>query len=823
MLGSGSIRTELGDELVIPRLALLGVLVLLSASTAAEAPVGPSELRAHASEIRSRWTACHEGIRQELAAWRSSHGETRPESVAVLVDLVGRFVPGGSSVPEGPVPSRERPEEVDRAKLGSWATRMARVAKELKRLGLGASAVREAYLAWRLDPGCREASDLLGYVEKDGRFVHPRRRRDEAPVSGSGESWEDPRVIGRAFFEIHTLLPAEDLVPWAARVDAVVEWMRSCFAGAPGWKEPTWPLVVRIYRNPEEGRGRERFLTKRTFAYWHDGHGVVNAAAFRPGSMPMENVVQHELAHGILEAGFPTGPKGSVVSGWWTEAFGQWIYAASADRPLHPRYWWQAEKHLGPVLAALRDGRDVVGELRRMPYAASRTSELAGISAMMADWCADDPVRWEGFARFAARYVAYRESRTLFEELFGPSSTVSRQLTKWARERTKAFDWESVPTPEGGAGGLVLDARFLQCIGIDVATLREAVGDDGAARIAEDALTTFVRRTDPRAALARLEGRWAWRVTGVRIEEVRRACLQRAGVSSGGESSIRRLVAQLAAPETREPARAELIRRAKEALPELFRVLDLRPKDHDHRHHVSEVIRQIGSPAQPGLLRLLREGSRHGRHMAAYLLGRIRPFAPEVVAALAEAIHDEAPEVRMLAGSSLGRIGPEAAAAVPSLLRAVREDETYSRLRMIDTLGKIGVRSVEVLAALRAVYAGEDTSAALSASSALWRLGVPAAEVLHLPIREVARRGPKREYAARILGHFGREAAPAVPHLIPLLEDDNWGVRGVAALALGEIGVRDDAVLDALRKLMDDPQKRVRYLAREALRMLAER
>jgi hypothetical protein len=119
MLGSGSIRTELGDELVIPRLALLGVLVLLSASTAAEAPVGPSELRAHASEIRSRWTACHEGIRQELAAWRSSHGETRPESVAVLVDLVGRFVPGGSSVPEGPVPSRERPEEVDRAKLGS--------------------------------------------------------------------------------------------------------------------------------------------------------------------------------------------------------------------------------------------------------------------------------------------------------------------------------------------------------------------------------------------------------------------------------------------------------------------------------------------------------------------------------------------------------------------------------------------------------------------------------------------------------------------------------------------------------------------------------
>ena len=74
-----------------------------------------------------------------------------------------------------------------------------------------------------------------------------------------------------------------------------------------------------------------------------------------------------------------------------------------------------------------------------------------------------------------------------------------------------------------------------------------------------------------------------------------------------------------------------------------------------------------------------------------------------------------------------------------------------------------------------------------------------------------------RRKAARGLGQLGEAAAPALPTLVAVAEDEESSVRQAACRALGEIGVADAEAIAALLASLDDSELSVRLAAAFAL------
>jgi HEAT repeat protein len=78
----------------------------------------------------------------------------------------------------------------------------------------------------------------------------------------------------------------------------------------------------------------------------------------------------------------------------------------------------------------------------------------------------------------------------------------------------------------------------------------------------------------------------------------------------------------------------------------------------------------------------------------------------------------------------------------------------------------------------------------------------------------------ERANACAALGSAGPNAAPAVPHLIPVLKDNDPLVRRLAAYALGEIGPAAREAVPALQGALNDPDPGVIPAAVNALRAI---
>jgi outer membrane protein assembly factor BamB/HEAT repeat protein len=227
--------------------------------------------------------------------------------------------------------------------------------------------------------------------------------------------------------------------------------------------------------------------------------------------------------------------------------------------------------------------------------------------------------------------------------------------------------------------------------------------------------------------------------------------------------------------KVRTTAEATLVKQGARSLPLLRRFLN-RP-DEDLHLETFEIIRQIGPPAIPLLVELLRHQETSFRRFAADALIDLPPDTAWIQPALRRALRDDDAMVAGDAARALGALRSRAGPSVPALVRTLSHEDAYVRVYAAEALASIGLR------------AGVASSALASA------LGDPIPGV--------------RWAASEALASIGPAAQSAVPQLIEALNDEFLYVRICAAGALGSLGPKAQTAREALQAAAaDDPALR---------------
>jgi HEAT repeat protein len=174
--------------------------------------------------------------------------------------------------------------------------------------------------------------------------------------------------------------------------------------------------------------------------------------------------------------------------------------------------------------------------------------------------------------------------------------------------------------------------------------------------------------------------------------------------------------------------------------------------------------------------------------------------------AVAAALGDPDPAVRIAAAEGLGRMGPRGAPALVAAARAAGATPEL-RIALARALGETG--PADVIPAIAELLDGPSAPAA---AAALSRIGAPAAAA---PLAAYLARpdAPARADAIEALAQI--VARDAAPQIAALLTDDRPDVRAAAARALGRL--RHEAASARLEALRSDYYGRVRRAAVEAL------
>ncbi|HEX6213805.1 MAG TPA: PQQ-binding-like beta-propeller repeat protein [Vicinamibacterales bacterium] len=226
--------------------------------------------------------------------------------------------------------------------------------------------------------------------------------------------------------------------------------------------------------------------------------------------------------------------------------------------------------------------------------------------------------------------------------------------------------------------------------------------------------------------------------------------------------------------KVRATAEAALVKAAGRSLPLLRRFL---ASDDDELHQQTfEIIRQIGAPAIPLLVELLRHEEASFRSFAADALIDLAPDTESIQPALRAALRDEDSMVAADAARALGALDERASSSVRALTEALSHTEPHVRIYAAEALASIGPK---------AGAAVQDLAKALSD-----------------PIPGV------RWAAGEALAGIGPAASLAVPQLIEALKDQFLYVRICAAGALGSIGPKAETAREALSAAANDPALR---------------
>ncbi len=204
------------------------------------------------------------------------------------------------------------------------------------------------------------------------------------------------------------------------------------------------------------------------------------------------------------------------------------------------------------------------------------------------------------------------------------------------------------------------------------------------------------------------------------------------------------------------------------------------------------------------------------RSDAADEIGQLGENASDALPALSQALHDEYEPVRLNAAYALGAIGEE---AVPVLIENLVSENGQVRRKAAYGLGAVGAPAVP---ALIEVLEHENDDVRVEATYALAQIGNDAnPAVAALIARSKDNKVEVRRYIPEAFGSIGVNAAPAVPTLIEMLEnDEDVQVRFESALALAQIGPASVDAIPVLTNALHDKNRYVRDNSIHALRQI---
>jgi HEAT repeat protein len=230
----------------------------------------------------------------------------------------------------------------------------------------------------------------------------------------------------------------------------------------------------------------------------------------------------------------------------------------------------------------------------------------------------------------------------------------------------------------------------------------------------------------------------------------------------------------------------------------------------------------LAAKAVPGLRRLLEDGEDRQRIAALFGIGKMGKAAAPLLPAVSKLWMLERPAVSQAVEQAFVDLGEVGA---PELARCVPEFGIQSYA--CTALAKIGPAGKPAVPALRKLLLSR-TAGAHTAATPLGAIRDPAAIPDLVKVVTEGADNPrgcddaKVANSAQALGRFGAAAAAAVPALIAVMraEVPIPTMCDRAATALGDIGVRTDAVLAALREVAKKGTGDLQRAAKDSLEVL---
>lgn len=260
---------------------------------------------------------------------------------------------------------------------------------------------------------------------------------------------------------------------------------------------------------------------------------------------------------------------------------------------------------------------------------------------------------------------------------------------------------------------------------------------------------------------------------------------------------------------------------AKAAVPKLIPLLG--DENEDIRLRASVSLGHIGHGAVPQIVQALRHKNKTVRYWSAYALERMGPQAKPAVETLVEVLaNDDDFDTRGAAASALGAIGPDARAASAALASALKDREPRVRILAAEALVRIEKKPDAALALLgKELQKNKLANFRKESAEAIGRLGAlgkPFLETLRGALAD--KDTDVRIAAADALWLVTKQTDEALPVLCEAIKDVDADSRRSAGDALGRIGPAAKAALPVLARALKDEDDKVRKAAAQAMRKI---
>src|SRR5262245_48994380 len=266
---------------------------------------------------------------------------------------------------------------------------------------------------------------------------------------------------------------------------------------------------------------------------------------------------------------------------------------------------------------------------------------------------------------------------------------------------------------------------------------------------------------------------------------------------------------------------ASLGESAAPAVPAL--VSALRDTDAGVRYYASQALSEMGAKAVPSLIEALKDKDAQVRVLAAYALDGLGLEAREAAGPLAQALKDSSAGVRRAALSALTKLGGMATEALPGLGEALKDKDLSFRVAAAMALLTAGKEGQAELVKATADSQPAVRLTAIQALSSIEKEELDADGVKALAAALDDADGKVRQAAAGGVAGQGMRARELsggldVPKsLFSRLGDKEVGVRRMAIVALGQVGLDEEADLTRLAQGLKDKDFGVRYFTVQAL------